>query len=331
MTAHLASYRNKRSMALNLKEEAGQQVFYKLAETADVIIEGFRPGVMDRMGVGYGTIAKINQRVVFCSVSGYGQDGPYRSLAGHDPDYSGMGGILGLIGDSADRPPVLALNIVADMTAVFNTVIGVLLALNARQRTGRGQIMDISMMDGVVFLHTGIPGCSEYFYTGVVPRRGETQLSGNQPSASVYSTKDEKYVTVCPIEVRFWVNLCRALEREDLIPYQHADSPKKEEVLEELRGIFRTRTRDEWCQILTKADVPTGKVLAVDEVFRDPQVLHRKMVLELGDPRVGKVKQIGFPIKLSDTPGAVRTLPAAPGHHTAEVPLRVRVLRRRHR
>ncbi len=163
MTAHMATYRNKKSMFLNLKEDAGRQVFHKLAETADVVIEGFRPGVMDRIGVGYQALAKINPRIVFCSVSGYGQDGPYRNLAGHDPDYSAMGGVLGIIGESGDKPPVLAQNIVADMTAVFNAVIGVLLALSARERTGRGQMVDISMMDGVVFLNVGIPGCSEYF------------------------------------------------------------------------------------------------------------------------------------------------------------------------
>ncbi len=319
MTAHMASGRNKKSMMLNLKEEAGQKVFHRLAETTDVVIEGFRPGVMDRMGVGYRSLSSINERIIFCSVSGYGQDGPYRNLAGHDPDYSGMGGVLGIIGEGAGEPPVLAQNIIADMTAVFNTVIGILLALQARQRTGRGQMVDISMHDGVVFLHVGIPGCSEYFYTRAIPRRGETMLSGTQPSASVYRTRDDKYITVCPIEVRFWMNLCRALNREDLIPHQHATTPKKEEVLQELRSTFRTRTRDEWFEILSRADVPTGKVLDVDEVFQDPHVLHRNMVLELDDPQVGKVKQIGFPIKLSETPGIVRTMAAPPGHDTRQI------------
>lgn len=319
MAAHMASYRNKRSIFLNLKEDAARRVFLKLAETADVIIEGFRPGVMDRLGVGYGDVSKTNPRIVFCSVSGYGQDGPYRNLVGHDPDYSGMGGVLGIVGESADRPPVLAQNIIADMTAVFNTVIGILLALSARDRTGRGQMVDISMHDGVVFLHVGIPGSSEYFYTGAPPRRGDTLLSGTQPSASVYRTADDRYITVCPIEPRFWMNLCRALKREDLIPRQHAQGAGREKVMSELADIFRTRTRDEWFEILSRADVPTGKVLDVGEVFRDPHVMHRQMALELDHPGVGKVRQIGFPIKLSETPGAVRSLPARPGEHTREV------------
>ncbi len=319
MTAHMASCRNKKSMMLNMKMEPGREVFKNLAQTADVVIEGFRPGVMDRMGVGYQSLSKVNERIIFCSVSGYGQDGPYRNFVGHDPDYSAMGGVMGLVGMSAVEPPVFAQNIMADMTAVFNTVIGILLALSARQKTGRGQMVDISMLDSAVFLSVGIPGLSEYFYTGTAPRRGETLLSGNQPFASVYRTKDDKYLTVCPIEARFWMNLCRTLGREDLIPHQHAVGAKKEEVIRELRDIFVTRTRDEWFQVLTAADVPAGKVLDAHEVFRDPQVLHRKMVLEMDDPQVGKVKQIGFPIKFSDTPGAVRTMPALPGQHTREI------------
>ena len=312
--------RNKKNMAINLKTEVGQRLFHQLAETADIIIEAFRPGVMDRLGVGYQTISKINPRIIFCSVSGYGQDSPYRALSGHDNNYAAMGGTLGLIGYSADEPPVLAQTVLADMsTAVLQSTIGILLAVCARERTGRGQLVDISMTDGVVFLLNAIPEAVQYLMNGVVPQRGQGIFSGNQPSYTVYQTGDDKYLTLGCLEPHFWLKLCEALGHEDLIPHQYAESPKKEEVFDELKQIFRTRNRDEWFELLSKADVPVGKVLDIDEVFSDPNVLHRQMVFDLDHPRLGKMKQIGLPIKLSDTPWQVRIPAASLGEHTDEV------------
>ncbi len=319
MTAYMATNRNKKNMALNLRSEAGQAIFHKLAKEYDVIIEAFRPGVMDRMNVGYQTLSQINPRIIYCSVSGYGQTGPYRSFPGHDANYAGMGGVLGLIGESKEGAPVIALNIVADVAvAVLQAVIGILLAVCARERTGRGQHVDISMTDGVVSLLIGIPGAGEYLYNGIVPQRGETMTSGTQPFYSVYQTKDNKYLTLCPIEPRFWGNLCRAIGREDFAPHQF-DSNKKDEIYAELRKIFLTRTRDEWFDSLTQADVPVGKVLELDELFSDPQVLHRQMVVDVDHPKFGKVKQIGISIKLSDTPGEIRSLGVTLGKNTTEV------------
>jgi crotonobetainyl-CoA:carnitine CoA-transferase CaiB-like acyl-CoA transferase len=314
-----ATNRNKKSVAINLRTEAGQRVFQKLAQTSDVIIESFRPGVMDRMNAGYQAISKINPRIIYCSVSGYGQTGPYRNFPGHDANYSGMGGVLGLTGESQEGKPVIALNIVADIAvAVFEAVIGILLAVCARERTGRGQHVDISMTDGVVSLLTVVPGAEEYLYSQVLPRRGETMTSGNRPYYAVYQTKDKKYLSVCPIEPRFWGNLCRTIGREDLIPQQF-DPSKEGELRSQLSQIFLTKSRDEWFELLTKADVPVGKVLDMDELFSDPQILHRQMVIELNHPKFGKVKQIGIGIKLSDTPGAVRTLAHRLGQDTDEV------------
>jgi len=317
--AWTATNRNKKSVAINLRTEAGQRVFQKLAQTSDVIIESFRPGVMDRMNAGYQAISKINPRIIYCSVSGYGQTGPYRNFPGHDANYSGMGGVLGLTGESQEGKPVIALNIVADIAvAVFEAVIGILLAVCARERTGRGQHVDISMTDGVVSLLTVVPGAEEYLYSQVLPRRGETMTSGNRPYYAVYQTKDKKYLSVCPIEPRFWGNLCHTIGREDLIPQQF-DPSKEGELRSQLSQIFLTKSRDEWFELLTKADVPVGKVLDMDELFSDPQILHRQMVIELNHPKFGKVKQIGIGIKLSDTPGAVRTLAHRLGQDTDEV------------
>jgi len=316
----LECLRNKRNLALNLKTVAGRDLFYKLAETADVIIESFRPGVMDRLSVGYETIAQKNPGIIFCSVSGYGQSGPYRDLPGHDANYAGMGGALGLVGCSKDEPPVMAQNTFADLTgAILQTVIGILSAICARGNTGKGQLVDISMTDGVVFTLSTIPEVAEYLLRGTVPRRGETIFGGTQPWFSVYRTGDDKYLTLCPLEPHFWQNLCKALDREDLIVCLYDMGPRMDELYEELRKIFRTKTRDEWFELLSRADVPVGKVQDIDEVFSDPHVRHRQMVIEVDHPQYGKVKQIGFPVKLSDTPWKVRIPVALMGEHTSEV------------
>lgn len=320
MTAYVAINRNKKSIAVNLRTEAGQRVFHKLAAVSDVVIESFRPGVMNRMNVGYKALSETNPSIIYCAVSGYGQTGPYKSFPGHDANYAGLGGVLGLTGDRSDGPPVIALNVVADLAiAYLNATVGVLLAICARERTGKGQLVDISMADGVVGLLAGIPGATEYFYSGVLPKRGGTLTSGNSPFYTTYQTQDGKYVTICPIEPRFWHNMCQALGREDLIPHEFAPSPKKEEVLDDLKKIFLTKTRDEWFDLLTKADVPVGRVLDVDEVFRDPQVVLRQMVVEVPHPRFGEIKQVGISIKLSGTPGEIRSLAVPLGHHTEEV------------
>jgi len=319
MAANASPGRNKKYLALNLRMEAGQRVFHKLVETSDVVLESFRPGVMDRMNVGYEVLSKTNPRIIYCAVTGYGQTGPYKSFPGHDANYAAQGGVQALIGESAEGRPVIALNIVADMVvAVYHAVIGILLGVCARERTGRGQMVDVSMTDGAVGLLMGIPGAAEYFYSGVVPKRGETMTSGNVPYYTVYQAKDDKWLTLCPIEPKFWSNACRTLGREDFIAQQF-DPAKADEMMAELRKIFRTKTRDEWFDELSKADVPVGKVLELDELCTDPQVLAREMVVEMDHEKFGKVRQFGIAIKLSDTPGTIRSLGGLLGQDTDRV------------
>ncbi len=320
MVAHSAMDRNKKRVAINMRTPAGQAVFQRLAKSSDVVLESFRPGVMDRMNVGYPALSKINPRIIYCGISGYGQTGPYRDYVGHDGNYAGFGGILGMTGDRVGGPPVLALNIVADMAVAYlNGLVGIMLALFAREKTGRGQMVDISMMDGVIGMLAGVPGAVEYPYSGVVPVRGDTLTSGNNPYYAVFETKDKKWLSVCPIEPRFWANMCKALGREDLVAHEFDPNPKKDEIMTDLRKIFRTKNRDEWFETLAPQDVPVGKVLDVDEVFHDPQALARQMVLEIVHPKFGKVRQVGISIKLSDTPGSIRTLAVPLGHDTDEV------------
>ena len=237
-----------------------------------------------------------------------------------DSNYAGFGGILGMTGDRVGGPPVMALNVVADMAVAYlNALVGILLAICARERTGKGQMVDISMMDGVVGLLAGVPGAVEYPYSKAVPVRGDTLTSGTTPFYSVFETKDKKWLSVCPIEPRFWASMCKALGREDLIPHEFAPSPKRDEMMADLRKIFLTKTRDEWFDELIKADVPIGKVLDIDEVFEDPQAMARQMVLDIAHPKFGKIKQVGISVKLSDTPGSIRTLAVPLAHDTEEI------------
>jgi alpha-methylacyl-CoA racemase len=317
--------RNKKSIVLNLKSEGGRQIFYRLSEEADVIVEGFRPGVVKRLGIDYDAISKLNPRIIYCSLSGYGQDGPYRDFPGHDINYISMTGVLSLIGPSG-MPPVIPMNFLADFaSASLYGVIGILLALIARNETGKGQYVDVAFTDGVISLETFLT--AQYFLNGIVPKRGETVLHGAYPYYGVYETKDGKYISIGCVEPHFWERLCRLLGKEEFIPYcvsmdhffQKPQDDKWHEISSFLKQTFLTKTRDEWFELLIKNDIPVGKVYSLDEALSDPQVLHRNMVIELEHPTFGKIKQVGIAPKLSSTPGKVRTFSPLVGEHTDEV------------
>ncbi len=317
--AYNALERNKRSIVLNLKLEPARKIFYQLAEKADVIVEGFRPGVVKRLGVDYDTIKEINPRLIYCSLTGYGQDGPYSNLVGHDVNYISIGGALGIMGIPGGAPTIPS-NLLADFAGGgTNAAVGILAALIARDKTGRGQYVDIGMADGVVSLMAS--SLSRYFETNEVPERGNELLTGGVPFYSVYETKDGKYVSIGCLEPWFYENLCRALGREDFIPHQGAIGEKMEEIFSAFREIFRTKTRDEWFDYLSQWDICVGKVYTLDELSTDPQLIHRNMILELDHPELGKVKQPGISVKLSQTPGSIRSFGPALGQHTDEVML----------
>lgn len=316
--AHYAPDRNKKSVVLNLKSDEGREAFYRLVKRADVLIEGFSPKVMRRLKTDYDTLKEINPRLIYCSLSGYGHTGPYADMPGHDMNYCGIAGATSLIGEKNGQP-YLASNFLADMAgAGLHGVIGILIALMARQKTGQGQFVDVTYIDGVVSLLT--MDASFYFATGKVPKRGETHTTGAAAWAAVHRCKDGEYITLGCAEPHFWVNLCRALGREDLIPYQNTeDEQKREEVTAALKGIFLTRTRDEWFEFFKDKETCFGPVYDLSETFSDPQILHRQLMVELDHPRVGKVRQVGIPIKLSGTPGQIQSLGTPVGTHTEEV------------
>ncbi len=308
--------RNKRSIGLNLKNEDARKVFYKMAENADVLVEEFRPGVTKRLGIDYDTLSRINPRIIYCAITGYGQDGPYRDLVGHDINYISTAGALGAIGEKG-RKPAIPLNLLADFAGGgMHGAIGVLAALMARQRTGRGQFVDIAMTDGVVSLLSS--ALSGYFPTGKVIERGNTFLGGAAPQYNTYQCQDGKYLSLGSLEPWFFANLCRAVGCEDLIPYAW-DESKREEIIDHLTKVFKTRPRDEWVETLRQTDICVAPVYLLDEVEKDPHLIHRKMIVEVEHPDGGKIKQTGISVKLSDTPGRIRNLAPRTCQHTDEV------------
>jgi alpha-methylacyl-CoA racemase len=318
--------RNKRSLALNLKAPEGQALFRKLASTADVLVEGFRPGVMKRLGADYETLAALNPRLVYCSLSGFGHNGPYRDYPAHDGNYLSLAGVLGLIGEP-DRKPIFPLNLVADYAgASMHGALGVMLALFARERTGRGQHVDVSYLDTSVALLAATPNMRFFWSDGAAPKRGEGFLGGSYPYYAIYETKDGKLITIGCTEPWLWANFCKAIDRPDFVKFARqpdqfvrAANPAEVACREAIEAVIKTRTRDEWYDYLVKADVCVGKVYDPEEMVQDPQVLARDMVVEMHHPKHGKVTQFGQPIKLSETPGGPRTPSPYAGEHTDEV------------
>lgn len=310
-------FRNCRTMGLNLKAEEGRSIFCDLAKNADVIMEGFRPGVVKRLGVDYDTIKKINPRIVYASLTGFGQNGPYHNLVGHDINYIGIGGLLGLTGP-AGGAPVIPGTVIADFAAGgMSSAIGILAALMARERTGMGQFVDMSMTDAVV--ESTSMQISPYLLNGMVPKKGETMFTGHYPWYNVYETRDGKYISIGALEPWFFANLCELLGCEQLIEHQFAEGEKRDEIFKYFRETFLSKTRDEWVAILQQKDTCVAPVYDINELESDPQLIARRMIIEVDHPTMGRVKQVGSMHKLSDSPVEVRNWSIRFGQHTEEI------------
>ncbi len=314
--AYNALGRNKRSVILNLRDPEARDIFYRLADSADVVLEGFRPGVVKRLGVDYETLHARNPRIVYCSLSGYGQTGPYSEVVGHDINYISIGGALGMIG-WPDQPPSIPLNVIADFAGGgLHAAYGILAALLAREKTGQGQYVDIAMSDGVMYLLAQV--LSMHFQSGVVPRPGVTMLNGAAPNYTVYQCADGKWLSIGALEGHFFANLCRALGCEQFIPLQY-DSSRWPEISGYFRESFAGKTRDEWFEILRPLDICVAPVYALDEAIADPHNVARGMIAEVPHPTLGTVRQVGIGTKLSETPGAIRSTAPVPGRDTDAV------------
>jgi alpha-methylacyl-CoA racemase len=301
---YLSLNRGKRSLRLNLKDDRGREVLARLAGDYDVLVESFRPGVMDRLGVGYERLSEENPGLVYCAITGYGQDGPYRDRSGHDMNYLGLVGLLGLTGEK-DGPPVQAAGQIADIGGgAMMAAFGIMAALQERGRSGRGQLVDISMADGSLSWLAMVAG--RYFADGVAPQRGELELAGRLVCYRPYACRDG-WVTLGALEPKFWQAWCRGVGREDLVEKQF--EPPGSEAHAEVERIFLERTRDEWQAFASRHDCCLEPVLGLDEALDSELVRAREMVVEIEQPGAGAVRQLGVPVKLSRTPGA----PQGPG------------------
>jgi len=318
----LSLNRNKRSIRIDLKNEAGREVLLRLVREYDVVLESFRPGVLDRLGVGYERMRQENPGIVYCAISGYGQTGPKRDASGHDMNYLGLIGLLGLTGeaDSVGGHPIQAAGQIADLGGgALMGAFGILAALRERDGgpgkpgSGEGQFVDVSMADGALSWLAMVAG--QHFADGAVPKRGEQLLAGAVICYRPYACADG-WVSLGALEPKFWQAWCRGVGREELIEkqFEHPGSEAHEQVVE----IFKSRTRAQWTQFATVHDCCLEPVLDLDEALGSELVREREMVVQIDQPGIGGgVRQLGIPVKLDRTPGEHNRLPGPGlGEHT---------------
>ncbi|MXZ70684.1 MAG: CoA transferase [Acidobacteria bacterium] len=311
--------RNKESVTINLKHPEGRRTLDALIERADVLVENFRPGTLDRMGLGYRDLAERRPDLVYCSISGFGQTGPRRREPGYDAVLQGEGGLMSITGDE-DTPAYRLGVAIADIISGMFSAWGVAVALLARHRTGRGQLVDVGMLDSVAAVLTYQAGI--YFATGQAPVR----LGNRHPTITPYETleaADGDLVVACGND-QLWTSFCRVLGLDGLADDDRFRTNKDRVAhREELRPLLverlRTRNAAEWLADLKAAGIPCGGVRDLHQVFTDPQVIERAMVVAMQHPVAGAIRQLGVPVKLGDTPGAVRIPPPTLGQHTDEI------------
>jgi crotonobetainyl-CoA:carnitine CoA-transferase CaiB-like acyl-CoA transferase len=312
---HIAN-RNKRGMSLNLKTPEGLTILKRMAKDADVLLENYRPGALSRMGLGYPALKAINPRLIYCSLTSFGQDGPHRDRAAHDLDVMSLSGILDLLGIKGQQPIVPVVQF-AGVSGSLNAVIGILAALFMRERTGAGQHVDAALLDSLTPFLSLI--MAQYMTDGQLPRRGEAHLGGGAVNYNVYRTKDGKYISLGCVEEKFWKGFCEAIGREDLVAAWSVPAAGQGEVIAEVSSIFAGKTRAEWLTILETFEICFAPVNNLEEALADPQVMHRKLWFESSHPREGLVPQQGFPIKFSDCCPGWKTHPPDLGEHTREI------------
>ena len=313
---YLVLNRNKKSITLNLKDPEGAEIFFKLLPKFDVVVDSFRPGVLEKMGVGYEKAAQVNPRIIYCALTGYGQDGPYSRRAGHDINYIGYSGVLSLTAPK-DGKPVPPGTQLGDLGGALNGVIGILAALLERAASGRGQFVDVSLADSAF---STIPMIFGNIEAGEPPARpGKSRLNGGVACYNTYRTSDGEYVCLGAIEPKFFSRFCSLVGREDL-EVLHLDSGKGQLKLEqELTDLFLTKTKREWCELLEEEDVCFGPVNFPEQAMEDPQMTARKMLIDVPVGEGRTMRQTALPFKLSRTPPGAPKRPPEIGEHTAEI------------
>jgi formyl-CoA transferase len=315
----LSINRNKKSITLNLKDERAKEIALKLIEKSDIVVESNRPGVMKKLGLDYECVKEINPGVIYCSISGFGQTGPYKERPGFDQVIQGYGGIMGLTGE-AGGPPIKVGIAVTDIATGMFAAMGILMALYYREKTGKGQYIDASMLDGQISWLTYQGG--RYLASGEVPQR----IGSAHPLIVPYQDFEasDGFINIAAGNDNLWRKFCEVTGLQDIV-----DNPKfatnanrvenREEVVGIISKVIANKTIEEWLDILNNAGIPCGPIYTVDRVFADPHVLAREMLVEVNHPKCGKIKVTGSPVKFSETPAEVVTAPPSLGQHNDEI------------
>lgn len=312
---HLQLNRNKQSVVLDLKSEEGKNIFLELIKTADVVVESYRPGVLKKLGVDYEAAAKINPKIIYCSLSGYGSKGPLAHKADHDLGYLSLAGVTAMSGE-ADGAPAIPGVLMADMNAALSAGMSIMIALRHAALTGQGQEIDISLFNVAMNL---MPGAASLFFgSGFVAERGNNWLTGAYANYNIYATADGRYVSVGCLEKKFWRNLCLGLGKEELIDMID-DESNHPYLKEQLAAAFKQKTMREWEEFFTDKDACVTPVLNFKEAVESEQVQANEMVLNVQDDELGEYQQLGFAMKLSKTPARLNKRAPRLGEDTEKI------------
>ncbi len=307
--------RNKRSITLNLKHPTGVEIVHKLLREYDLIIEQFRPGVMERLGLGYEALSSIQPSLIYCSLSGYGQDGPLRDKAGHDINYLALSGVMGHTGSRENGPMITGMQIADMASGSYGAVIAILSAVIHRNRTGQGQYLDVALTDGVVPFN--LVAAMNYLVEGVDPQREGYFLNGGS-LYDFYKTADGQYLSFGGLEPKFFEAFCRAIGRDDLIRGT-ISPPNLAEVKDQVRQVIASKTREEWLEVFKGVEACLEPVLSLGEAFDSPLAEARGWTVEMEGPDGRKIRQPANPLKFSLTPPEYRELGAPAGSHNMEI------------
>jgi len=314
-SAFLMLNRNKRSITLNLKNAEAQEILRRLATKADVFVESYQPGVAERLSVGYPAISQVNERIIYCSISGFGQTGPYRDLVGHDLTYTAYSGAIGATGLKGG-PPVIPAIQVSDIQSAIYAAVAITAALYRREKTGQGEFIDVSLMDAAV---ASMIMPLSFYFAGASTERGESFLSGAAPFYNVYETADRKFISIAPLEPKFWIELCNLLGLERYQDRQLGSDEANRQIRDALAKAFRQKNRDEWVKILNEREIPCAPVYDIGEVPADPHVRSRKMIFQMETEAFGDLNQLATPIRMSRSPTGVKLPPPKLGEHTLQI------------
>lgn len=312
---HLQLNRNKQSVVLDLKSEEGKNIFLELIKTADVVVESYRPGVLKKLGVDYEAAAKVNPKIIYCSLSGYGSKGPLAHKADHDLGYLSLAGVTAMSGE-ADGAPAIPGVLMADMNAALSAGMSIMIALRHAALTGQGQEIDISLFNVAMNL---MPGAASLFFgSGFVAERGNNWLTGAYANYNIYATADGRYVSVGCLEKKFWRNLCLGLDKEELIDMID-DESNHPYLKEQLAAAFKQKTMREWEEFFADKDACVTPVLNFKEAVESEQVQANEMVLNVQDDELGEYQQLGFAMKLSKTPAQLNKRAPRLGEDTEKI------------